>query len=250
MRAHKKSTQTNERKAVYARLGSTSGFPRPITLFTRVTSQFCVKTIKLSTKLSLLGIKITGYLMNNLYRALISLATVFPLSITFSYLYADWLLDSLPECGANLIEEHFPPRLFFVFCACALNFILGKIILSYLEYVAKGLDRHPIKINSIKELGTDSLLAYLPYVLPLFIDQGEHQEPMGWLLGAVLLLILSWASMTIAFSPLLRICGMRFFEATLPDGITVTVLIRDPRLRPLKLREASTISESCLYGLK
>ena len=35
--------------------------------------------------------------MNNLYRSLISLATVFPLSITFSYLYSDWLLSLLPD---------------------------------------------------------------------------------------------------------------------------------------------------------
>ena len=40
MRAHKKSAQTSERKAACAPVG-TSGFPRPITLFTRVTKKLC-----------------------------------------------------------------------------------------------------------------------------------------------------------------------------------------------------------------
>lgn len=116
--------------------------------------------------------------------------------------------------------------------------------------MARKIGGHPVCIKSVKELGTDSLLAYLPYVLPLFIVQGERQEPLGWLLGGVLLLLLSWASMTIAFSPLLRICGLRFFEATLPDGVIITILIRDQKLRPLKLKEAATISDNCFYGLK
>ena len=186
--------------------------------------------------------------MNNLYRSLISLATVFPLSITFSYLYSDWLLSLLPDVVSHFLEAHLNAQLVFVLCAVVFNYALGQIILIYLGWVATKLDRLPVKLTSVKELGTDSLLAYLPYVLPLFMIQGDRQEPTGWLLGGILLLILSWASMTIAFSPLLRICGMRFFEATRPDG--TTVLIKNPSLRPLRLTEASSISDNCLYGLK
>lgn len=188
--------------------------------------------------------------MNNLYRSLISLATVFPLSITFSYLYSDWLLSLLPDVVSHFLEAHLNAQLVFVLCAVVFNYALGQIILIYLGWVATKLDRLPVKLTSVKELSTDSLLAYLPYVLPLFMIQGDRQEPTGWLLGGILLLILSWASMTIAFSPLLRICGMRFFEATRPDGTTVTVLIKNPSLRPLRLTEASSISDNCLYGLK
>ena len=149
--------------------------------------------------------------MNNFHRSLISLATVFPLSITFSYLYAEWLLSLMPNQVSRLVETYLNVQIFFVLCAVFLNYALGQLILRYLGFVAKKLDRCPVKLTSVKELGTDSLLAYLPYVLPLFMVQGDRQEPMGWLIGGILLLILSWASMTIAFSPLLRICGMRFF---------------------------------------
>lgn len=188
--------------------------------------------------------------MNNFYRALISLATVFPLSITFSYLYASWMSEWLPEVFVNWIKAYISLQLFFVLVACVVNLLIGWLILKYLSYVANKIGGRPMKIVSVKELGTDSLLAYLPYVLPLFIVQGDRQEPTGWLLGACLLLVLSWASMTIAFSPLLRICGLRFFEAGLEDGKTVTLLIRNKKLRPLKLREVAVISDCCFYGLK
>lgn len=53
--------------------------------------------------------------MNNLYRSLISLATVFPLSITFSYLYSDWLLSLLPDVVSHFLEAHLNAQLVFVF---------------------------------------------------------------------------------------------------------------------------------------
>lgn len=55
--------------------------------------------------------------MNNLYRSLISLATVFPLSITFSYLYSDWLLSLLPDVVSHFLEAHLNAQLVFVLCA-------------------------------------------------------------------------------------------------------------------------------------
>lgn len=60
--------------------------------------------------------------MNNLYRSLISLATVFPLSITFSYLYSDWLLSLLPD-----VVSHFLEARWYSFCAqwCS-TMLLGK----------------------------------------------------------------------------------------------------------------------------
>lgn len=46
--------------------------------------------------------------MNDIYRAIISLATVFPLSITFTYLYADWIVEQLPsQLTASLIDVNY-----------------------------------------------------------------------------------------------------------------------------------------------
>lgn len=188
--------------------------------------------------------------MNNFYRALISLGTVFPLTITFSYLYANWLLDLLPYSWSNVIESYINVKLLFVLLACVLNIVWGKSTVLALNWMArKYLDSRPVGIGSIKELGSDSLLAYLPYVLPLFIAPGESQDVVGWLFGSVFLFILSWASMTITFSPLLRLSGLRFFEATLLDKTCVTLLIYKDDIRPLNVTRVATISNSCYYGL-
>lgn len=56
--------------------------------------------------------------------------------------------------------------------------------------------------------------------------------------------------MTIAFSPLLRICGLRFYEVVFSDGETATLLIDDFRLRPKSIEYAAKISDSCFYGLR
>lgn len=84
--------------------------------------------------------------MNNLYRSLISLATVFPLSITFSYLYSDWLLSLLPDVVSHFLEAHLNAQLVFVLCAVVFNYALGQIILIYLGWVATKLDRLPVKL--------------------------------------------------------------------------------------------------------
>ena len=80
--------------------------------------------------------------------------------------------------------------------------------------------------------------------------QGDMQGALGWLIGAVALYVLSFASMTIPFSPLLSLWGLRFYEASLADKTTVTLLIRGPRMSPLKLKGAAWISDFCVYGLR
>lgn len=188
--------------------------------------------------------------MNNFFRALISLCTVLPLSITFSYLYADWLWSRLPKSWCELIGSHVDYRLFLVSITCILNVLIGKSALLFLNSVAhKHLDVRPISIISIKELGSDSLLAYLPYVLPLFIVQGDSQGVTGWLLGTFLLFILSWVSMSVAFSPLLRLLGLRFFEANLEEKRSVILLVKGSCIEPLEVSSAATITDNCYYGL-
>lgn len=188
--------------------------------------------------------------MNDLYRAIVSLATVFPLSITFTYLYADWIVEQLPsQLTESLVDVNWL-RFLLVLAVIILNLCIGFGAVGFLKFLSGKIDVAPVRVNSYKELGSDSILSYLPYVLPLFMGSGESLDPGGWILGLLLLLSLSWISMTIAFSPLLRICGLRFYEVVFSDGETATLLIDDFRLRPKSIEYAAKISDSCFYGLR
>ena len=187
--------------------------------------------------------------MNNCYRALISLSTILPVCISFSYVYADWVVDIFPLGLRKWMEAYFSVKLFCVVVAIAVNVGVGVFIRDCLRWFSKKSCPISVKIKTTRELGGDALLIYLPYVLPFFMTQSEGQEPLGWLLGILFLLCLSWASMTISFSPLLRVLGVKFFEVGLEDGKVVTLLIGD-KLRPLHVSRVVVISDSCFYGVK
>lgn len=95
--------------------------------------------------------------MNNLYRAIVSLATVFPLSITFTYLYADWIAERLPfELAAILQNDNFL-KISLVFAVIVLNLCFGIGTVKFLKYLSRKIDVAPVKVNSYKELGADSI---------------------------------------------------------------------------------------------
>lgn len=187
--------------------------------------------------------------MNRCLRTLISLTTVLPLSITFTYLYAGVLFEKFPVWLRFDFLSVENVRVILTVLVASLNHFLGALILLFLKYFTRKAGERVIKVTSVKELGGDALMSYMPYVLPLFIIQGESQEMMGWFVGFCLLFCLSWSSMTISFSPLLRLCGLRFYEAVLVDGKIVILLIGDENVRPLWVKSAVTISDSCLYGV-
>ena len=190
--------------------------------------------------------------MNAWYRALVALSTVIPLTIPFAYIFAKPLMAGFPECVQAEVSALPFINLtgVLVLLTVVVNLFLGKAIVYWLDRVARKIGDEPIKVEAIKLLGGDSLMGYLPYVLPLFIMQSDMQGALGWIVGAVALFVLSWASMTIPFSPLLRICGLRFYEATLADKTTVTLLIRSPVLTPMRLKGGAWISDFCVYGLR
>ncbi len=187
--------------------------------------------------------------MNDAYRTIVSLATVLPLSITFAYLYACDIARLLPNSSFYL--QHFNCfKLCLILLVVCLNVCIGHLMVKKLQVSGDDLDIEDIRVCSFKELGTDSILSYLPYVLPLFIGAGQTLDLGGWILGLILLFLLSWISMTISFSPLLRICGLRFYEVVLANGSAATLLVGDPCLRPKKITTAVRMTESCYYGVK
>ncbi len=189
-------------------------------------------------------------MMNGVYRALISLATVLPISIPFVYVFADDLARIFPKPVIVCVSQIMDFSVFLVFLAIVVNCLIGFAFIWILEYFASLAGARPVKVETVRVLGADSILGYLPYVLPLFISQDDTQGLIGWLIGCCILFILSWVSTTIAFSPLLRLCGLQFYEVGLADGTTVTLLIRGARLRPLRLKAAVYISEYCIYGIR
>ena len=193
--------------------------------------------------------------MNPLYRALMALATVIPLSIPLGYIYINNVFFNVyaekewfVTLSFGLSKQYF--IIIMMVLILIMNIIIGFLMVYFLDFVAKDIGKEPVRVESIKLLGGDSLMGYLPYVLPLFITENTMQGIMGWAIGIVALYLLAWSSATIAFSPLLRICGLRFFEATLSDNTTVTLLIRNKEIQPLKLKSAAWISEFCIYGLR
>lgn len=188
--------------------------------------------------------------MNSLYRSMIALSTVLPLTIPFAFVFADKWVDPLLElfpgifCVVNPIIAGIA---FVVF----LNWVFGVILVHVLDTIACNyLGKDPIKVESVRMLGGDSMMGYLPYVLPLFISQSSMQPVIGWVIGAFVLLILALLSSTIPFSPLLKICGLQFFEVELADRRVVTLLIRNRKLRPLRLKKGVAITDFCVYGVE
>lgn len=188
--------------------------------------------------------------MNGLYRALIALSTVIPISISYVFVFADSLVDLFPLGLIAWCSDYADPVLWLLAFATIANLVAGKIAIWVLIYFAKVVGPSPIKVRSVKLIGSDGLLGYLPYVLPLFFAQPEAQGATGWGVGGLFLVVLAWTSMTIPFSPLLRVCGLRFYEAELEDGNTVTLLMTNERLHPLKLNRAAVISQFCRFGLR
>lgn len=185
--------------------------------------------------------------MNGLYRGLIALATVLPISIPYAYVFIEKLLDLLPESVRWRVDEWILVGAWMALIFIG-NYLVGRLIVWVLRYFARRATEEPINVKTAKPLGADCLMGYLPYVLPLFFTQTDAQGAMGWLFGGIVLWGLSWSSMTIPYSPLLRICGLRFYEAGLASGMTVTLLIQNSRISPFRLKSAVFISESCRYG--
>lgn len=188
--------------------------------------------------------------MNTFYRAIVSLATVFPIGITYVFVFAGELEKLFPEEFVCLVERFVAFPVFLVLLAVFSNLILGFAVVWFLGFVAHKISERPVKIEGIKLLGSDSLLSFLPYVLPLFVSEDGMQGLAGWVIGGLLLLLLSWTSMTISFSPLLRVCGLQFYEAQLADGNVVTLLIKKPKLIPMRIKAVSYITDYCVYGIR
>lgn len=187
--------------------------------------------------------------MNSLYRALVSLATVLPISIPYVYVFSNQIHALIfTEEHTCLVGDMFP--VIAVLVTVAANFLMGWLITRFLNSVAHRISERPVRVETVKVLGADSLMGYLPYVLPLFITQDDLQGAIGWFIGGIILLLLSWVSMTVAFSPLLRLCGLQFYEVQLADGTIATLLLKDQKLRPLKLKAAAFISDHCIYGIR
>ena len=187
--------------------------------------------------------------MNGIYRGLIALATVLPLTLPFAYMFSGSVLDFLPEAVYWTFSRTTWDAILMAVVAGG-NYSAGKAILWLLRRYAKTVSPEPISVNAVRGMGDDSLLAYLPYVLPFFVVQPESQNWVGWAFGIVMLWGLAWAAMTIPFSPLLRICGLRYYEAELKDGTTVTLLIEGRKIRPLRLKSVVFVTEFCKYGVE
>lgn len=185
--------------------------------------------------------------MNNFYRAMVALSTVIPLTIPFAFIFAEhWQVALSVYC-----PEYFNPVFVGVTLVALANWVVGYAMVWILDIIAnRKLGRNVIRVESVRLLGGDSMMGYLPYVLPLFITQSNMQPIIGWVIGAVVLLLLALLSSTIPFSPLLKICGLQFYEAQLADCRTVTLLIRNKKLRPLRLKKGVSISDYCIYGVE
>lgn len=186
--------------------------------------------------------------MNGLYRGLIALATVLPISIPYAYVFIEKLLDLIPESVRWRVDEWILVGAWMAVIFIG-NYLVGRLIVWVLRVCVRYTEPRAIRVRTAKPLGADCLMGYLPYVLPMFVTQSDAQGMAGWLLGLMLLWVLSWTAMTIPYSPLLRLCGLRFYEVELESGMTVTLLIDNRKITPFRLKSAAYISESCRYGI-
>lgn len=188
--------------------------------------------------------------MNSLYRSIVALSTVIPLTIPFSFVFSKHWREPLSQILPKFCLWIDPVIVGLTLVVFA-NVVIGYLMVQFLDCLANSyLGPNPIKVERVRILGGDSMMGYLPYVLPLFITESQLQPLLGWGLGAIVLLLLALLSSTIPFSPLLKICGMQFYEAELADRRVVTLLIKDKTLRPLRIKKSVRISEFCIYGVE
>lgn len=190
--------------------------------------------------------------MNKFYRALIALSAVLPLSIPFAFLFSDEWSNDLRTLLPSVLFKVFAPEVLWILFIVVFNVAIGFSMVEFLKYLGNNfLTQSPIKVQSIKLLGGDSMMGYLPYVLPLFITQSNMQPVLGWIVGALVLFVLAYQSSTIPYSPLLKVCGLKFFEATLADGRTVILLVhRGIKKNPLRLAIGADVSKFCIFGVE
>lgn len=182
--------------------------------------------------------------MNNLIRALMALTTVLPISIPFAFLFSKSIFRTF---GLDEVCGPVAGTAIAIVAIIFLNLLVGFCCVWLICFIADRSDKRTIKVLSVKPLGGDSLLVYLPYILPLFLIPTGDIDWLGWCLGGALLFVLAWSSMTIPFSPLLKVCGLSFYEASLADRRVITMLVPKHQ-EPLEVKIASRITDFCMFG--
>ncbi len=164
-----------------------------------------------------------------------SLFSILPISIPYAY-----ILSSGDDGEYN--------RLLWALGIFFANIVAGWIYIFFLDFMSNKLEQDKLIIKSIKPLGTDSPLIYLSYILPLFFSENNSVETSAIILAIALIWITGLSSNSLLFSPLLKICGLSFYEAELSDKRIITLVAKN-KVDELNITLGVRISKFCYFGV-
>lgn len=186
--------------------------------------------------------------MNPIYRTILSLSVISPLLLFFLVGYASWIVDWMngfmpADWGMNEMKSQEEAAL-IIFGLIAV-YLLGRLYRFGLLKFALGRGSELIRLATVKRLGMTSLTDFLPYILLFIFAQNEVQGVFNWAVALFLLFVMAWTSSVISYSPLLELCGLRFYEATTAKGETIIVITSNKKLKLDATLDLVRISECC-----
>lgn len=186
--------------------------------------------------------------MNPIYRTILSLSVVSPLLLFFLVGYSsrivDWMNGFIPASW-GLAERHSQAVGVLIILGLVAVYFLGLLYRFILIKFALGRGSELIRLTTIKRLGMTSLTDFLPYILLSIFAQNEVQGVFNWAVALLLLFAMAWTSSVISYSPLLELCGLRFYEVTTAKGETMIVISSNKRLKLNVALDLFRISECC-----
>lgn len=186
--------------------------------------------------------------MNPLYRTILSLSVVSPLALFFLVGYSDLIVDQLnsfvPETW-NMDGMKEQESAILILLGLLFVYFLGRLFRYVLLRHGKERSTELIRLTTIKRLGMTSVTDFLPYILLFIFAQNEVQGMFNWLVALGLLFLMAWASSVVSYSPLLELCGLKFYEAITAKGETLIVIVFNHKLKVETSLDMVKISECC-----
>ena len=169
--------------------------------------------------------------MNRIILLFMTLFCILPISIPYAY-----ILSSEDE------------KLLWTLGIFVANIAAAWLYIKFLNFISNKLEQDKLIIKSIKPLGTDSPLIYFSYILPLFFSENNSIDTSAVILAIILVLFTGLSSNSLLFSPLLKICGLSFYEVELSDKRTITLVVKN-KIDGLNITVGARISKFCYFGV-
>lgn len=152
------------------------------------------------------ALKTIIYMTNCLYRFLVALCGLAPMSIAAS--------GSDPSLGWESIFAH----LVIAVCVCVIAALSLKCLFDKIRSDGCAMNVSGEMIVSVSQRREGLVLYFMSYIMPFFLNGSTSTR--FWVFCIVILLVASFVSSGIANNPMLRLLGFKFYDVQMKSGIT------------------------------